>query len=167
MFLSFVLSQSISWPVQTSLLYMLWRRLAACCQPVCPHGNSNRLFPSNRSNNNNSKHSNNNNSSNNNLILHHSATWCKSFLSFSSVLRLSFESGFKKAPPSVMMMMAPDIFLVKALKSTDNPLNTEILYYWPSQSACMISIPWPLYTSNSHSFLVNWSHQHLTISASS
>lgn len=82
----FVFSQSTSWPVQTSLLYMLWRHLAACCQPVCPHGNSSRLFPSNHSNsNNNSRRS---SSSNNNSTLHHSATWCKSFI-FSLALHLS------------------------------------------------------------------------------
>lgn len=144
----FVLSQSTSWPVQTSLLYTLWRRLAACCQPVCPHGSS-RLFPSNRnsSSSNNSKHS---NSSNNNLILHRSATWCKSCI-FSQHCVCCFKPGFQKASPSLTSCVRDDDdggdsgsdISGKSSQSTDHPLNTEILYYWPSRSACMISIPWP------------------------
>jgi len=77
-FVLIVLSQSTSWPVQTSLLYTLWHRLAACCPPACPHGNSSRLFPSNRCNSSSSSKHN----SSNNLTLHHSATWCKSCSSF-------------------------------------------------------------------------------------
>lgn len=124
-----VSSQSTSWPVPTSPPYMLWRHLVACCQPVCLHGNSSRLFPSNRSSSHSNKRS---SSSSSNSAWHRSATWCKSFLCF-----------LRQSPAGSRVM--ENSLTVKALR------NAELLTF---PGGLHVIHTMTLYASNS--FLFYW-----------